>query len=415
MKNKQKIICGFLPLLLLVPCFGYSQTVNTGELVISPGTQLSTVGTLDNKATGDLVNDGELFVYDHYNNDGLVTFTTGSKTGTTRMKGSAGFQDISGALPMEWYNAEFNNSTVQPAFHLSNEVSVAGQADFQTGIVDDDNYGGLLVFENKADQINADDNSHVDGLVQKNGTDAFRYPIGDKGKYRYASISAPKDVADAFTGKYFLENSNPLYPHSKKSSLSVITLIDDAEYWTIDKTASSSDVFLTLTWDAATTPSAIFAAPSEEIHIVRWDDLQKNWVDEGGAADATAKEVTIVVDPLKSYGVFTLARVKVDKSLVIYNAVSPNGDGLNDYFRIDGIGAYTNNTVSIFNRWGVKVYETTAYDTNGNVFKGISEGRETVNVNEKLPAGTYFYVIDFQNTNDGASTKKAGYLYINEK
>jgi gliding motility-associated-like protein len=411
-KNSTYIL---LALVLLFPYVIFSQMVNTGNLTISPGTKMSTVGALDNKPSGDLVNDGELFVYSHYNNDGLVTFTTGATTGMTRMRGVAGFQNITGLMPMEWYNGEFNNGSVQPAFHLSNEVSVAGQANFQSGIVDNRNYSGLLVFENKATHINADDNSHVYGSVQKNGKDAFRYPIGDAGKYRFAAITAPSGIADAFAGKYFLKNSNSLYPHSKKSSLSVITLIDDAEYWTIDKIAGTSNVYLTLSWDAATTPSAIYTGPSEEIHIVRWDATQNAWVDEGGVADAAAKEVTMVVDPLKSYGVFTLARVKVDKSLVIYNAVSPNGDGLNDYFRIDGIGAYTNNTVTIYNRWGVKVYETTAYNTNGNVFKGISEGRVTVNVNEKLPVGTYFYIIDFQNSNDGASNKKAGYLYINEK
>ena len=137
-----------LPILVLMMHYvSFSQTVNTGDLSISAGTQLSTVGALVNKATGDIVNDGELFVYSHYNNDGLVTFTTGKTTGITRMRGTTGFQNISGALPMEWYNAEFNNGTVQPAFHLSNEVSIAGQANFQKGIVDNALYKGLFVFE----------------------------------------------------------------------------------------------------------------------------------------------------------------------------------------------------------------------------------------------------------------------------
>lgn len=415
MIKKKEMTNRLLLLFLAVSYVSFSQTVNIGSLTISAGTQLSTVGALDNKATGDLVNDGELFVYSDYNNDGLVTFTPGSTTGFTRMRGISGFQNISGTLPMEWYDAEFFNGNVQPAFHLSNEVSIGGQANFQNGIVDDATYNGLIVFEDTANHNNTSDNSHVDGYVRKNGTTAFRYPIGNGGKYRYASISAPSSSTDAFTGKYFLQNSNQLYAHSNKAA--TITLIDDTEYWTIDKTTGNSDVFLTLSWDAATTPATIFAAPYDEIHIVRWDVAQNLWVDEGGVADAVAKEVTTVVNPLTKYGVFTLARVKVPVSLVVYNAVSPNVDGFNDFFRIDGLETHLNNSVSIFNRWGVLVYETKAYGNtaDGNVFKGISEGRVTVDKNAKLPAGTYFYVIDVINESDGSSTKKSGYLYINEK
>ncbi|UPQ78198.1 gliding motility-associated C-terminal domain-containing protein [Flavobacterium azooxidireducens] len=407
---------------LFVLFFCYSinaQTVNTGELIITPGTIMSTVETLDNRPTGDLINDGDLYVYSHYNNDGLVTFTAGSNTGITRMRGLAGFQNISGSIPMEWNNGEFNNTNVQPAFHQSNIISIAGQLDFYQGIVDNDNFGGLLVFEDNAYHANVDDASHVDGYVQKNGDDAFQFPIGDSEQFRYASISAPDEATDAFTGKYFWEDSNPLYPHTNRAG--VITLIDNAEYWTIDRTTGNSDIFLTLTWDEDTTPSSIYAAPYEEIHIVRWDATQNLWIDEGGVADPATKEVTTVVNPVLGFGVFTLARVKVDnilpcggRGLVIYNAVSPNGDGVNDYFFLDGIDSCPNNKVEIYNRWGVKVYETSSYDSNGNVFRGYSEGRVTVGQNEKLPSGTYFYILNFLDETGGSKTKKSGYLYLND-
>ncbi len=102
------------------------------------------------------------------------------------------------------------------------------------------------------------------------------------------------------------------------------------------------------------------------------------------------------------------------RGLVIYNAVSPNGDGVNDYFFLDGIDACPNNKVEIYNRWGVRVYETSSYDSNGNVFRGVSEGRVSVNKNEKLPTGTYFYILSFLDETGGTTTKKAGYLYIND-
>lgn len=418
MKTKEITFCQLF-IIVLMSTMATAQTVNTGELTITSGTIMSTVGALNNTSTGTIVNDGDMHIYSHYNNDGLVGFTAGTTTGITRMRGLVTHQDISGAIPMEWYDAEFNNTNVQPAFHLSNQVNIFGTSDFQQGIVDDDNYGGLLVFENTAVHVNVDDASHVDGYVEKKGNDNFQFPIGDGGQFRYASITAPDVASDAFTGKYFWENSNSLYPHANKAG--VISLIDDTEYWTIDKTAGDSDIFLTLTWDEDTSPTPIYAAPYEEIHIVRWDETQNLWVDEGGVADSTTKEVTTVVNPVLGYGVFTLARVKVDdilpcggRGVVIYNALSPNDDGQNDYFNIDGIENCTNNTVEIYNRWGVKVYETKAYNTTGNVFKGISEGRITMAKNEKLPTGTYFYFINFMSDTGGSKVEKSGYLYIND-
>ena len=99
----------------------------------------------------------------------------------------------------------------------------------------------------------------------------------------------------------------------------------------------------------------------------------------------------------------------------IYNGVTPNGDGAHDYFQILGIEEYQNNTMQIFNRWGVLVYETEGYGGSSgseNVFTGISEGRVTINEDKYLPTGTYYYILKFPEENPGQSSY-AGYLYLN--
>ncbi|WP_316632267.1 gliding motility-associated C-terminal domain-containing protein [uncultured Flavobacterium sp.] len=415
MKSKKQNI--LLTLFLILSGVLTAQTVNTGDLYITEGTVMSTVGAMDNKDSGNLFNDGDFFVYSHFNNDGLVTFSSGTTKGITRMRGLSGYQEISGSAPIEWYNAEFKNSNLQPAFHLSNEVNISGTSDFQQGIIDNDNYGGLLVFEKEAEAINVSDNSFVDGKVRKNGNAAFIYPIGDKNKYRFAGISAPDEVLSSFTGKYFYENSNSLYQHNSKSS--EIDLINNQEYWTLDKTAGNSDVMLTLSWDeTSTTPSNVLVSPQSSIHIVRWDEVKKQWIDEGGVVDSDKKTVTTPVN-VSGYSVFTTARVDDGivlpcSTLTIYNAVSPNGDNKNDYFKIGGLSECSaDNTVEIYNRWGVKVFETDNYDSNGNVFRGFSEGRVTVSKDKMLPTGTYFYILNFRYSGPNTQTiKKSGYLYL---
>ena len=104
----------------------------------------------------------------------------------------------------------------------------------------------------------------------------------------------------------------------------------------------------------------------------------------------------------------------VDGDFEVYNGMSPGDDGINDYFKIAGIEKYPNNTVEIFNRWGVLVYETKGYGIGDRLFMGISEGRITITKNQKLPAGTYFYVIQFEGENPGRE-RYTGYLYINRE
>ena len=112
--------------------------------------------------------------------------------------------------------------------------------------------------------------------------------------------------------------------------------------------------------------------------------------------------------------VLTFFKDPVDGDFEVFNGMSPGDDGINDYFKIAGIEKYPNNTVKIFNRWGVLVYETKGYGLGDRLFMGISEGRITITKNQKLPAGTYFYVIQFEGENPGRE-RYTGYLYINRE
>jgi gliding motility-associated-like protein len=94
------------------------------------------------------------------------------------------------------------------------------------------------------------------------------------------------------------------------------------------------------------------------------------------------------------------------------NVITPNGDTVHDVFEIRYIENYPNNTVRIYNRWGVMVYQTKSYNTSGNVFDGTSQGRVTVDQDNKLPVGTYFYVIDYEDLT-GNMKQLTGYIYIN--
>ncbi|MBK8805804.1 MAG: tandem-95 repeat protein [Bacteroidales bacterium] len=70
---------------------------------------------------------------------------------------------------------------------------------------------------------------------------------------------------------------------------------------------------------------------------------------------------------------------------------TPNGDGYNDYFRIDGLEDFPENYLIIYNRWEHIVYEKENYenDWNGFATSALIDG-------SKLPEGTYFYILELK-------------------
>lgn len=90
-------------------------------------------------------------------------------------------------------------------------------------------------------------------------------------------------------------------------------------------------------------------------------------------------------------------------------ALTPNGDGLNDFWRIDGIEQYPNNVVRIFNRWGDEVFRANNYNNLTNVFSGEANRMTSLGAG-RLPTGTYFF--DIRIEGEHTIDKLRGYLIL---
>jgi len=409
----------YLRLLLLIgvlPNLSYGQAVNKGQFYIKPGSVVSVYYPLENKEGGDFMNNGELFLHNNLINNGKeFDFKGKVPQGKTYLVGKH-LQLIEGKSLINFNSLVLNNPSKRKAFEVKAPLSIAGDVEFKEGIVKVDSLQGSFTFLNHAKVKDVGDHSHIEGEVEKEGNEQFTYPKGDKGYYREATISAPKHEKDVFSGRYSLDDKKFFKIRGNVSG--VVDKLNTREYWIIEHSKSTlSTVILTLTWDERTTPKEIYANAADNLHILRWDAKQQLWVDEGGLVDLDNKTVSTPTS-LEQYGFFTLGTVKTDKLLkgdvVIYNFVSANGDGQNDFFRIDNIDRFPNNKVEIFNRWGVKVYDTSNYNSSNNVFRGYSEGRVTMNKKEQLPSGTYYYVISYEYKDESGSRmiKKTGYLHL---
>lgn len=88
---------------------------------------------------------------------------------------------------------------------------------------------------------------------------------------------------------------------------------------------------------------------------------------------------------------------------------SPDGDDNNDFWTINGIEEYPNNTVMIFNRWGDMIFQIDGYDNNSNVFTGEANQLSGLGAGQ-LPEGTYFFQITIPSAHNLKTTQ--GYLVL---
>jgi gliding motility-associated-like protein/uncharacterized repeat protein (TIGR01451 family) len=90
--------------------------------------------------------------------------------------------------------------------------------------------------------------------------------------------------------------------------------------------------------------------------------------------------------------------------LEIYNIITPNGDGMNDYLIISCVeGA----DIEIYDRYGSIIYKTKNYNNDWN---GVSnQSGKIIGKGQKLPNGTYFFVLKF---NDGSTENIKSYIQI---
>jgi gliding motility-associated-like protein/uncharacterized repeat protein (TIGR01451 family) len=99
------------------------------------------------------------------------------------------------------------------------------------------------------------------------------------------------------------------------------------------------------------------------------------------------------------------AFVEISNCLIIPQGISPNGDTRNDFLVIPCIEDYPVNTITIYNRYGTKIYQSENYSNSW-------DGRSNTgfpNRSGLLPVGTYFYILEIQEFEKPLQ----GYIYLN--
>ena len=149
------------------------------------------------------------------------------------------------------------------------------------------------------------------------------------------------------------------------------------------------------TWDA------IPGAASYEVS----EDNGVTWIPSNSALNATSHGTSNTVPYFLVRAIGTglckvgAASEPIACQVTIPNIFTPNGDGTNEFFKIENIEQYPNNTLQIFNRWGKEVFSAAPYNNDNSKFDG-----------KDMPDGVYFYILTL---GDGQQSPKTGNVTIN--
>jgi len=300
----------------------YISANNTFDFVNSPSSTLKLMGTSD--GTNSFYNDGTLT----------------QQTSTVIFNGTIS-QHISGAT-----NTIFNNLTINNASGviLDSPETVNAAMTLTSGIVTTSAVN-ILALTSTATSTSGSTSSFVSGPMSKNGTTAFSFPVGKGTSWMRIDISAPT-ASSTFIAEYF----NVPYVNITSVNLPLDN-VSHFDYWQLNRTVGTGDVFVTLHWENASA-SGINDCP--DLTIARWNGAAWDEVPgttSGGSVCSGAGTGTVVSNAaVTAFGPFSFGSKGTSVNplpieLLSFNAVY-NGKTVdlawktasetnNDYFTIE--------------------------------------------------------------------------------
>ncbi|MEX0982681.1 MAG: gliding motility-associated C-terminal domain-containing protein [Bacteroidales bacterium] len=119
------------------------------------------------------------------------------------------------------------------------------------------------------------------------------------------------------------------------------------------------------------------------------------WVPETGLNMATVPDPVVMIQNSIRYKLFATndygcvetdsVFIEVIEDIQVYNAFSPNGDQINDYFEIENAYKFPDILVEVYNRWGARIFSSVGYSDDKR-WNGTFNGKDA-------PTGTYYFVV----------------------
>ncbi len=368
--------------LLVIPAKAQSVFNKGATVTVSANTIVAVQENLTNEGT--LTNNGQLIISGAWQN--LGTYNPGN--------GQINFNSNQPQV-INHNDQSFQRLVISGAGEkiFSANITIESELALQSSILRSQN-NAKLIFNPGVIITGGSDASHIVGTVSHKGTGQWLYPIGNGMLYLPVVINNVTDVAA--TGAITLRD---LSNGQALNGNFEIPRLSEKRYFELSSTGSLAAATITLplrddNLQLAEVANAVVAASNAVT------DPFSSLGQSAAAGSFASGSVTSQLAP--TFALYAVAALTDDRSIEVFNGISPNeADDLNSFFRIQNIEYYPNNKVTIFNRWGDRVYEARGYNNVDVVFRGKGNAG-------KLPAGTYFYLI---NLGDGSRAIN-GYLEI---
>ena len=344
-----------------------AQTVNRGAVIsIKPNTTLSIKTDFTNNGT--VINNGNLVIAGRWQNNEEYDAGSGGITFNSDIEQVINHNDQS-----------FSHLTISGGgqkIFLAN-ITIENELIFEDGILTSQN-DAHIVFTPGSKIIGGSDVAHINGRVYHQGSGNLLFPIGNGVTYLPVTLN---DVpANSHVG---IEVQNIPAGTSLNTRAPLVDIVSE-NIWVLD-VVQGNLASSTITLPLHNPPAGL---KNETVVVAQSPSMTEPFEGLGQSAFVGTGQsgfVTSLKGPVESF--VTLATSEGGGKVLVFNGVSPDGDGLNDYWHIENIDKLPDaqpNKVTIFNRWGDSLWSANNYDNVTNVFTGGD-----------LPAGTYFYKIEF--------------------
>ena len=260
---------------------------------------------------------------------------------------------------------------------------------------------GQVTLFGTIEHTNANDDSHIAAPVQSTASSNFIFPLGNTGIYQPLAIDQGRGTP---LRVQFHFNAPPLAPLPLE-----IEQLSPNFYWT---TMGEEVAHVQLSWnlfsqldawvdDLSTLRLLGYTGSSWEMIPAQLTPFALSSDNPTSLSEGAIRSEGKV--DFSRYTALSLGVVAFDTALNISQAITPNGDGINDVWFIENIERYPQASIRVYNRWGTQVfYQASHYK---NDWGGTFEDK-----NKPLPPAPYYYRIDLDNN---GKMEHEGWLYIN--
>lgn len=343
----------------------------------------------------DLINDG---TFDQ--NLGLVGFYGQNRSLRVSGSNSAVFNDI--------------EIVIDGSLIMDSPLEVENNLNFIDGNISTqkDLFVNSITFRSPSFYTGAGSSSMVDGFSALINKENFTFPVGDGDRYSPLTISSVAINSLASCAYYFEDPNNPTSlsgQYNTQSTASASLTVSTNEFWKLEGRIPS---YITLGWDNSSEVYSL-ADTIDDLSVVGWNKEESSWTVLGNTEVNGSLENGFITSDLfipDDYEIITIGGNGNEGGdlgdLTLGNYyVNPNGDGQNDFLVIEGLENYPDNSIEIYNRFGVMVYKLNNYI---DQFNGHANVSLTIKRNSGLESGVYFYIL----TINDPRKKHQGYLYL---